>query len=155
MRGHGGMMTMPPMSGVDPNRMWQPWQRQWQNRSQNWDNDLNEPENDDNATPAPTQRGHGKGGARTHSYGESHSSSIMTETRDGLTVTITDRDGKKTVKAEEDGKVIVADKPLNTDDQLKDLPEKVRDRVTEMQKTLKGEAPATPAPQSHGPNISL
>ena len=123
MRGHGGIMTMPPLPGADPSRMLQPWPRQWQNRDE--DRTLQTPRRE--RSPR----------AETHT--ESHSSSVITEARDGLTVTITERDGQKTVRAEENGKVLVNDKPVNTEAQLKALPEKIRDRVTEMQKNIKVE----------------
>ncbi|MCX7008989.1 MAG: PDZ domain-containing protein [Kiritimatiellaeota bacterium] len=133
MRGHGGSMAMPPMPGVDPGRMMQQWQRPWQNR-------------DEEATPPQVQRR--ERGPRTETQTETHSSSVISESRDGLSVTITDRDGQKTVRAEEDGKVIVNDKPINTEAQLKALPDKVRDRVAEMQKTIKVETQM--APRSKG-----
>ena len=130
LRGHGGSMALPPMPGGDPSRLMQQWQRQWPNRLP--DNDADQ--------PAP-RRDHNP---RVESRVESHSSSTITETRDGLTVTITDRDGQKTVRAEEDGKVIVNDKPINTDKQLDALPEKVRDRVRDMQKTIRVETQTAP-----------
>ena len=126
MRGHGGIMTMPTMPGGDPSRLMQ----QWQNHQP--DNDADQP------TPRRDRN------PRIESHVESHSSSTITETRDGLTVTITERDGQRTLRAEEDGKVIVNDKPINTAAQLKALPEKVRDRVSEMQKAIKVETQTAP-----------
>ncbi len=121
--GGGGMYGpgMPP--GADPNRMLQQWHRQWQNQN-----------GDANLTPQSPRRDRGPQ-AETHA--ESHSSSVITESRDGLTVTITERDGQKTVRAEEKGKVLVNEKPINTEAQLKALPEKIRDRIAEMQKSIK------------------
>ena len=123
VHGYGGgglygppQMLMPP--GSEPNRLRQQWQRQ------NRDEDL---------TPQAPRR---ERGPRVEAQTESHSSSVLTEMREGLTVTITERDGQKTVRAEENGKTIVNDKPINTEAQLKALPEKIRDRVTEMQKNM-------------------
>lgn len=130
LRGHGGLMPLPSMPGGDPGHMMKQWQRQWQNRLP--DNEADQ--------PAPRN----ERGPRVESRVEAHSSSTITETRDGVTVTITERDGQKTVRAEEDGKVIVNDKPINTEAQLKALPDKVRDRIAEMQKTIKVETQTTP-----------
>ena len=125
LRGYGGGMYGPGLPpGTDPNRMLQQWHRQWQNQN-----------GDDNLMPQSPRRE--RNNPRVESHAESHSSSVITESRDGLAVTITDLDGQKTVRAEENGKVVVKDKPINTAEQLKALPEKIRDRVTEMQKNIK------------------
>ena len=133
----------------DPQQYWEQLQRQWQNR---WQGDNGDNGNDDATTPAPRTRNQG---SRTHNNKESHSTSVVTETRDGLTVTLTDRDGKKTVKAEDNGKVLADDLPINTAEQIKALPEKVRDRVNALQKQFKTENQPAPLPRSHGPNIAL
>lgn len=130
----GGMMMVPPMAGADPNQLMQQWQRQW--RQQQGPRQGLTP--DDDQAPVPRR------GPRAESHVESHSTSTITESRDGLTVTITERDGQKTVRAEEDGKVVVSDKPINTDKQLDALPDKVRDRIKEMQKTIKVDTQTTP-----------
>ena len=71
---------------------------------------------------------------------EVHSSatSVVSETRDGVTVTLTNRDGTKTAKIEKDGK-IVFDGPVNNDKELKKVPEEFRDRVGDMQEKVKVE----------------
>jgi len=122
-------------------RMEQLQQRHGQNRWQYNDGD-------DEATPTPSTRGPAP---RT----QSHSSSVITETRDGLTVTLTNRDGKKIIKAEENGKVIVDNQPVNTAQQIKALPEKIRDRVNDLQKQYQDEITPLPAPNGRGPNIAL
>jgi hypothetical protein len=124
----------PPMPGGDPSRMMRQWQQPRQNRLP--DNDADQPAPRRDRSP------------RVESHVETHSSSTITETRDGLSVTITERDGQKTVRVEEDGKIIVDNKPVNTEAQLKALPDKVRDRVKEMQKTIKVETQT--APRSKG-----
>jgi hypothetical protein len=134
MHGYGGglygppQMLMPP--GSEQNRMRQQWQ--WQNRGE----DL---------TPQAPRR---ERGPHVEAQTEAHSSSVLTEMRDGLTVTITERDGQKTVRAEENGKTIVNDKPINTEAQLKALPEKIRDRVTEMQKNMHTDIRTAPPAES-------
>lgn len=134
MHGYGGglygppQMLMPP--GSEQNRMRQQWQ--WQNRGE----DL---------TPQAPRR---ERGPHVEAQTEAHSSSVLTEMRDGLTVTITERDGQKTVRAEENGKTIVNDKPINTEAQLKALPEKIRDRVTEMQKKMHTDIRTAPPAES-------
>jgi len=129
---------MPPMAGADPHQLMQQWQRQW--RQQQGPRQGLTP--DDDQTSAPRRS------PRVESHVESHTSSTITESRDGLTVTLTERDGQKTVRAEEAGKVIVDDKPINTDKQVGALPEKVRERVKEMQKTIKVDTQT--APKSRG-----
>ena len=125
-RGYGGSLYGPGMPpGVDPNRMLQQWRHPWQNQN-----------GDDNPAPQAPRR---ERSPRVESHAESHSSSVITESRDGLTVTLTERDGQKTVRAEENGTVIVTDKPANPEAQLKALPDKIRERVTEMQKSIKVE----------------
>lgn len=104
--------------------------------------------NADEPSPAPCS-------PRPHNVKESHSNSVITETRDGLTVTLTNRDGAKTVTAEENGKVIVEHQAMNTAEQLKALPEKVRDRVNKLQKQYEEELTPTPMPHGRGPNIAL
>ncbi len=137
-RGHaGGMMMAPPMPGMDPGQLMKQWRQQWPQQAPRLI-----PQPDDDQKPAPRRS------PRVETHVESHTSSTITESRDGLTVTITERDGQKTVRAEEDGKVIVDDKPINTDKQLGALPDKVRERVKEMQKTIKVETPT--APKSRG-----
>ena len=134
----GGMMTMPPMPGADPDQFMQQWPHQWHQ----WQQQM--PQNpDDSQNPTPRRS------PRVESHAETHSSSIVTETRDGLTVTLTERDGQKTVRAEEDGKVIVDDMPANTEKELKALPDKVRDRLADMKKNLKINTPSAPRPGSH------
>ena len=131
MRGQGGIMAMPPAPGMDPGRMMQQWQRRWQQQN-----------DDANLSPQPQPQRHERN-PRVESHAESHSSSTITEARDGLSVTITERDGQKTVRAEENGKVLVNDKPINTDTQINALPEKIRDLVGEMQKNIKIETHTT------------
>jgi hypothetical protein len=136
----GGMLMMPPMAGADPNQLMQQMPRQWRQWQQQTPRFVPNPDNNQSPTPRrnPT----------VESHVEAHTSSTITESRDGLTVTLTERDGQKTVRAEEDGKVIVNDKPINTDKQLGTLPEKVRERVKEMQKTIKVDTQT--APKSRG-----
>jgi len=81
--------------------------------------------------------------------------SIITETRDGLTVTLTDHDGQKTVRAEEVGKVIVDDMPANTEKELEALPEKVRARIAEMKKHIKMNTPSAPRPGNHRQDVEI
>ena len=140
----------------DLQRQMEELQRQWQNRPQDDQDALSVPGEDEQAMP-PSKHGRGKGqtGPRTHSFQESHSTSVVTDSHDGLTVTITDRDGEKTVRVEENGKVIVDNKPINSAEQFKALPEKVRDRVNDIQKQYKMESNPQPQPEGRGPNIAL
>lgn len=87
---------------------------------------------------------------------EIHSSatSVVSETRDGVTVTLTQRDGTKTAKVEKDGK-IVFDGPVNNEKELKKVPEEFRERVGDMQEKVKVEIrtqedPPAPAPRRSG-----
>lgn len=111
---------------------------------------------DENAT-SPTPRGQDQtqSGPRTNTSQKSHSTSIITDSHNGLTVTITDHDGEKTVKAEENDRIIVDNQPITTDDQLKALPEKVRTRVHDILKHYKIEITPQSQPRGQGPNIAL
>ena len=86
---------------------------------------------------------------------EIHSSatSVVSETRDGVTVTLTQRDGTKSAKIEKDGKVVF-DGPVNNEKELKKVPEEFRDRVGDMQEKVKVEIrtqePPAPAPHRAG-----
>ncbi len=73
-----------------------------------------------------------------HSQHQQHteSTSVVTDMRDGLTVTLTDHNGQRTVKAEEKGQVIF-EGPVNTEKQMHALPAKVRQRVKEMDQNFK------------------
>jgi len=89
-------------------------------------------------------RGERRGTARE----EIDSTVVLSETRDGLTVTLTDHNGDRTVKALEKGHVLF-EGPVNNDQQLRAVPEKIRPRVEELRHELKVETPrpaAAPAP---------
>jgi len=58
------------------------------------------------------------------------------DTRDGLSVTLTDHNGQRTVKAEEKGQVIF-DGPANTAAEVKAMPAKIRQRVEELERNVK------------------
>lgn len=85
---------------------------------------------------------------------EIHSSStrIVSETRDGVTVTLTHRDGAKSAKIEKDGK-IVFDGPIDNEKDLGKVPEEFRGRLGETQDKVKVEirtrSEPKPAPR-HG-----
>ncbi|MCX6998494.1 MAG: PDZ domain-containing protein [Kiritimatiellaeota bacterium] len=81
-------------------------------------------------TPAPPHT------SRAQRYQHSESMSVVTENRDGLSVTLTEHNGQRTVKAEENGKVIF-EGPANTPAQLKAMPKQIRQRVEEMGKNIK------------------
>jgi hypothetical protein len=108
------------------------------------------PDDDDEATVVPAPRA-----PRAQRLKEAHSSSVITETRDGMTVTLTNRDGEKTVRAEEHGQVLVDGQAVNTPEQLQALPEKVRARVSELQKQYPEESNPPPPPRGHGPRMAL
>lgn len=88
------------------------------------------------AKPAAKAR-HGGNAPQVESRVQMSSSSVVTENRDGLTVTLTVKDGDKQVKAVgEDGKVVY-EGPANNDGDLKQMPENVRDRVNDLEKRVK------------------
>ncbi len=62
--------------------------------------------------------------------------STVSESRDGVTITLTDRNGQRSVRIEEEGKTVF-DGPLNSDEQMKKVPEKYRERIAEMKDRVK------------------
>ncbi|MBM4155953.1 MAG: PDZ domain-containing protein [Lentisphaerae bacterium] len=98
---------------------------------------------DDAAAPQPRE---GRPRVEIHSS----ATSVVSEMRDGVTVTLTQRDGTKTAKIEKDGKVVF-DGPVNNEKELKKVPEEFRDRVGDMQDKVKVEirTQESPAPAPH------
>ncbi len=86
---------------------------------------------------------------------EVHSSatSVVSETRDGVTLTLTNRDGTQSAKIEKEGKILF-DGPVNNEKELKKVPEEYRDRIAEMQDKVKVEirtqGPRPSAPRRGG-----
>lgn len=99
----------------------------------------------DDDDDAPQARG-GRPRVEVHSS----ATSVVSETRDGVTVTLTQRDGTKSAKIEKDGKVVF-DGPVNNDKELKKVPEEFRDRVGDMQEKVRVEirTQESPAPTPH------
>ena len=110
-------------------------ERQWQtrmlpHRAQPASPSDAEPEEEDVApTPPPPAKPH-------LPPQHTESTSVITEMRDGRSVTLTEHNGQRTVKAEENGKVIF-EGPANTPAQLKAMPKQIRQRVEEMGKNVK------------------
>lgn len=82
-------------------------------------------------------------------------SSTIAETRDGTTITLTDRDGDRRAKIEREGEVVF-DGPINTERDLKKLPADDRARVNEMSKGFEESRPKEPpVPARRGPKQIL
>lgn len=152
--------------GIDESEAWQPGQdtglrpRMWNFQGpempqgwENWFNDLQErmrnaerpwrgrggpalrAEDDDDDAGAPAPRKAAP--PRVESRVQTSSSSVVSESRDGLSVTLTVRDGDKHFKAVEDGGNVVYDGPVNTPDEVKKVPEKARERLQNLEKSVK------------------
>jgi len=82
-------------------------------------------------------------------------SNTISETRDGTTITLTDRDGDRRAKIELEGEVVF-DGPINTDRELKKVPDEYRGRIDEMSGGFEGRQPKeAPAPPRKGPKQIL
>jgi len=128
---------------------WREWMEEFQERMNQAHGNLPGPgaRADEDDDDAPQSRG-GRPRVEIHSS----ATSVVSETRDGVTVTVTQRDGTKTAKIEKDGKVVF-DGPVNNDKELKKVPEEFRDRVGDMQDKVKVEirTQESPAPAPHRP----
>jgi hypothetical protein len=111
---------------------WREWMEDHQQKMRQWHGGQGGPEagGDDDEPQARRTRP----GAEVHSS----ATSVVSETRDGVTVTLTNRDGSKSAKIEKEGKVVF-DGPVNNEKELKKVPEEFRDRVGDMQEKVKVE----------------
>jgi hypothetical protein len=114
--------------------------------SPNWWGDAEEDEETEpEANPAPEAEGKAKAeirledqggapGSRTQTFTQSTVSSVVSETRDGRTLTVTGKDGRYTAKATDGSGQVLFEGPVDTKDQIKAAPEDLRGWI----KDLKG-----------------
>lgn len=96
------------------NRAWRPFSRRWMAPE---DEGEDEPE----ASPPP----------RADLRIQTHSSAIISESRDGVNITVSVQDGHRTAKIVKEGQVIF-EGPVNEDAELAKIPDEYRDHVSEM-----------------------
>jgi hypothetical protein len=117
-------------------------------QTRQWYDDRFGAEAEDDAPEAPAAKP-----ARPGAEVRSSSTSVISETRDGVTVTLTQRDGAKSAKIEKDGK-IVFDGPVNHEKDLGEVPEEFRGRLRDLQGKVKVEirtrSEPGPAPRGAG-----
>ncbi|MCX7818090.1 MAG: PDZ domain-containing protein [Kiritimatiellae bacterium] len=117
-------------------RAWRPFGRRWM-----------APEEDEESTEPRTS-------PRADVRIQTHSSAVISESRDGVTVTVTMQDGRRSAKIVKDGQVVF-DGPVNDDAEIGKVPEEYRERVADMLKRVRvevrssGDAPA-PEKKSRG-----
>lgn len=109
-------------------RAWRPFGRRWMSPN----------EEDDDASPAP----------RADIRIQTHSSAVISESKDGLNITVSVQDGRRSARITKEGQVVF-EGPVNDDAEIGRIPEEYRDRVSEMLKRVRvevrGAAPSEPS----------
>ncbi len=126
------------------------WMEDFQQKMRQWHgNRFGPPAQDDEDDAAAPEAKPGRPKVEVHSS----ATSVVSETKDGVTVTLTNRDGTRTAKIEKDDK-IVFDGPVNNDKEMKKVPEEFRDRIGGMQDRVKvdiqTQEDSAPAPRRAG-----
>jgi len=129
---HGSALKPPAALGLSPEE-WREWMEELQSRAWRpffWRRSAPSESEEEEvpATPSPDAQ------VRI----ETHSSAIISESRDGVNVTVTVQDGQRSAKIVKDGKVVF-DGPVNTDAEVQKVPDEYRNRVTDMLKHVRAE----------------
>ncbi|MBN1674398.1 MAG: PDZ domain-containing protein [Kiritimatiellae bacterium] len=145
----GGPVVRPmrPCPDVPPNEAWEndmqdlldQLQDQTRELRRRWGTGPDRPDEDRPRDGWRTFPGASAGGSSTHT--------VLSISRDGLTVTLTtNADGHKHLKAQDDQHKTVFDGPVNTDEELKAVPKTVRDKLDELEQMRRELAPDAAPP---------
>lgn len=140
------VFPMPPPGRQGPDV--REWMNDFRRQMRQWRGAHVDGEAEDDEPDEPAARP-GQNKAEVHS----NSVSVVSETRDGVTVTLTHRDGAKSARIEKAGKVVF-DGPVDNEKDLGKVPEEFRGRLGDMRDKVKVEirtrSESGPAPRGAG-----